>query len=239
MDENKIVKGLGDYAKDIIEKTNLDYIAKAYEKLSGKDCGCGARKDFLNQFYSGHKDIQQYTKFIAKPDVPGRPFRKEWYKVRGLNNPIVQAFIQKAQKLDWGNHNLWFVGGILHDWFTKDIDCVITGPYEPEKIHNLQFKLISSGFNVGLFPDVIYTDENWDHMPVYTEWLKSGKTINQKWYYSHNQTVINNDKIYCFRAEGIERNSDGFWVKDLQIPYKNMQKKYAKRNYVKSPLKII
>lgn len=239
MEQNKPIKGLGDRVKDAIHSTGLNKLAETYTKTTGKDCGCKKRQLLFNEWYSGHKDIKHYTKHISKPDVPGKPQREDWYKVRGLNNPIVQIFIQKARKLDWSQHNLWFAGGILHDWFTKDIDCIITGPYEPERIHQLQFGLILKGFNVGLYPDVIYTDENWDHVQVCNKWLKTGETTKQKWYYSHNRTVINKDKTYCFSAEGIQQNKDGFWVKELDIPYKDLQQKYNERNYQHPPLKII
>jgi hypothetical protein len=45
---NKNPKGLGDVVENITEATG---IKKVVEKVIGKDCGCGKRKDTLNRVF--------------------------------------------------------------------------------------------------------------------------------------------------------------------------------------------
>ena len=41
--------GLGDVVADVTNITGVDRLAKAYEELTGKPCGCEARREKLNQ----------------------------------------------------------------------------------------------------------------------------------------------------------------------------------------------
>jgi hypothetical protein len=41
--------GLGDTVADLTRLTGLDQLAKAYEQVTGKPCGCEKRKETLNQ----------------------------------------------------------------------------------------------------------------------------------------------------------------------------------------------
>jgi hypothetical protein len=40
--------GLGDAVADLAHLTGLDRVAKFYEQVTGKDCGCEARRETLN-----------------------------------------------------------------------------------------------------------------------------------------------------------------------------------------------
>jgi len=42
-------KGLGDVVADFTHATGLDQISHTYTQVTGKDCGCAARQDALNQ----------------------------------------------------------------------------------------------------------------------------------------------------------------------------------------------
>jgi len=42
-------KGLGDAFADLAHMTGMDRVAKFYEKVTGKDCGCDQRRKALNQ----------------------------------------------------------------------------------------------------------------------------------------------------------------------------------------------
>lgn len=42
-------KGLGDIVADFTHATGMDKIATAYTDMTGKDCGCSARQETLNQ----------------------------------------------------------------------------------------------------------------------------------------------------------------------------------------------
>ena len=43
--------GLGDTVADLTRLTGVDQLAKAYEEITGKPCGCEQRKEKLNQLY--------------------------------------------------------------------------------------------------------------------------------------------------------------------------------------------
>jgi hypothetical protein len=40
--------GLGDYVADVAHLTAMDRMAKTYERVSGKSCGCEQRQEKLN-----------------------------------------------------------------------------------------------------------------------------------------------------------------------------------------------
>ncbi len=44
-------QGLGDVIADFTHLTGLDHLAQTYEDLTGKDCGCEARREKLNQVF--------------------------------------------------------------------------------------------------------------------------------------------------------------------------------------------
>jgi len=45
-------QGLGDAVADMTHLTGLDRLADAYSQITGKDCGCAARQEKLNQLFS-------------------------------------------------------------------------------------------------------------------------------------------------------------------------------------------
>ena len=47
----RISRGLGDTVQKIATAVGADKVAKAYEKATGKDCGCSKRKDALNNAF--------------------------------------------------------------------------------------------------------------------------------------------------------------------------------------------
>ena len=42
-------QGLGDLVAEFTQVTGLDHLAKTYEQVTGKPCGCDARQKALNQ----------------------------------------------------------------------------------------------------------------------------------------------------------------------------------------------
>ena len=47
--KNKKSKGLGDTIEKITKATGIKKIVDKVNKVTGKDCGCGARKNALNK----------------------------------------------------------------------------------------------------------------------------------------------------------------------------------------------
>ena len=48
----KAGQGLGDAVADMAQLTGMNRLAEAYTQVTGKDCGCKARQEKLNQFFS-------------------------------------------------------------------------------------------------------------------------------------------------------------------------------------------
>jgi hypothetical protein len=47
----KAGQGLGDLVAEVTHLTGIDQLAKVYEETTGKDCGCRARQEKLNQLF--------------------------------------------------------------------------------------------------------------------------------------------------------------------------------------------
>lgn len=48
----KAGQGLGDAVADLTHLTGVDRLAQAYTQVTGRDCGCKARQEKLNQLFS-------------------------------------------------------------------------------------------------------------------------------------------------------------------------------------------
>lgn len=44
---------LGDAAAGVIQATGLDKLAEGYTRITGRDCGCKARQEWLNRWFPG------------------------------------------------------------------------------------------------------------------------------------------------------------------------------------------
>ena len=49
----------GDELEEILKRMGADKLAAAYEEVSGKDCGCDKRKEWLNK---KHKQVREWWK---------------------------------------------------------------------------------------------------------------------------------------------------------------------------------
>jgi hypothetical protein len=48
-------KGFGDTVEKVAKAVGADKVAKVYEKVTGKSCGCSKRKDSLNRNFPYNK----------------------------------------------------------------------------------------------------------------------------------------------------------------------------------------
>ena len=48
---NKESKGVGDTVEKITKATGIKKVVETVSKVTGKDCGCGKRKDKLNRLF--------------------------------------------------------------------------------------------------------------------------------------------------------------------------------------------
>ena len=54
---NQKSKGLGDTIEKITKATGIKKVVDKVSKVTGKDCGCNKRKDFLNNFFTYNNTI--------------------------------------------------------------------------------------------------------------------------------------------------------------------------------------
>jgi hypothetical protein len=47
-------QGLGDAVADVAKLTGMNRLAETYTQITGKDCGCKARQEKLNQLFPLH-----------------------------------------------------------------------------------------------------------------------------------------------------------------------------------------
>ena len=59
---------------------------------------------------------------MAKHVIYGNYECKNIRKLDGLQDPMVEIFLQEIKKLNWDHHQLWTHGSILGDSTANDID---------------------------------------------------------------------------------------------------------------------
>ena len=57
-----------------------------------------------------------------------------------LGDEEYKGFIDLLMDIDWTGYDAWLVGGITGDWDTPDIDLIFLGPYDPERIKDIQLQ---------------------------------------------------------------------------------------------------
>lgn len=57
--------------------------------------------------------------------------------MKGLQDPQFKQYFDSILELDWTGLDLWAVGGIVSDWETEDIDCVILGDWDEARLYTL------------------------------------------------------------------------------------------------------
>ncbi len=65
--------------------------------------------------------------------------------MRGLQDTQFSEYYTELLKLDWTGLDLWAVGGIVSDWDTQDIDCVIMGDRPESEINALLLAASQTG----------------------------------------------------------------------------------------------
>ena len=78
--------------------------------------------------------------------------------MKGLQDPQCQAKLEKLFQLDWTGFDVWAVGGIVSNWETPDIDLVLLGEYDEQRIVDLMVAVKQ----IGLI-DMFYTQDSRFH----------------------------------------------------------------------------
>ena len=102
----------------------------------------------------------------------------------GLKDPEFLGYLDLINDLDWYDYDLWAVGGIVSDWDTYDIDCIILGEYNEARLTEIITEMRKLG--------------PWS--PYYTQDLvpfvgnNEHRRKMQIWY-THNDKLIKNCRI--------------------------------------------
>lgn len=75
--------------------------------------------------------------------------------MRGLQDEQFKEYYTQLLQLDWTGYDVWAVGGIVSDWDTYDIDLVVFGERDEERIYSL-FEQVKT---IGPFSPFWTTDE--------------------------------------------------------------------------------
>lgn len=76
--------------------------------------------------------------------------------MRGLKDPEFLGYLDLINDLDWYDYDLWAVGGIVSDWDTYDIDCIILGEYNEARLT----EIITEMRKLGPWSPYYTADEN-------------------------------------------------------------------------------
>jgi len=75
------------------------------------------------------------------------------YFLKGLQDPLFINFLNNIKNINFYNYNLWLVGGILQNRYTKDIDLVLEGK-NIEYFHEINNNLINLSLKLNLILDI-------------------------------------------------------------------------------------
>ncbi len=79
----------------------------------------------------------------------------QWKTLNGLT--CVDKELKEIAQLCGPEYDAWVVGGILEDRPTQDLDIIITGPNNPERINYLLEEIVYLGFKNQVWIDVKYS----------------------------------------------------------------------------------
>lgn len=144
----------------------------------------------------------------------------EWRTLKGL--PSVAKQLRSIQALVGPEYSAWIVGGILEYRETGDLDVILTGPYNPERINFLLKEIVLLGFASKVFIDVKYSLSGELFIPSQYN-IDIGKKTYL--YATYAPEIEINNRRFQF---GIEK--DGLWQSTQRLP---LTKGYSPQDPVK------
>lgn len=158
-----------------------------------------------------------------------------WHGFKDVYHTQVQDNIRiiKSKPELFDGLELYLTGGILEGWLTWDLDWTIVGPYQPEKIKAAMDWITQVGFELGIYPDVTYTEELFD----LHEWQQT-RQCDDRWLYRYSDLFIKEGQKtidmsnYILAEAGLYK----FWA---ECPFpKNIEMDQQGHRY-KKPLKVL
>lgn len=74
--------------------------------------------------------------------------------IYGINDPYLEEWLTRIQKIEWGDYKLFLYGGLLNKSITRDIDGSIIGPWNPVALRQLLDLCYREAFDLKLMPDI-------------------------------------------------------------------------------------
>ena len=103
--------------------------------------------------------------------------------MRGLKDPEFLGYLDLINDLDWYDYDLWAVGGIVSDWDTYDIDCIILGEYNEARLT----EIITEMRKLGPWSPYYTADENPfvdnnEHRRKMLIWFTHSDKLIKRWW---------------------------------------------------------
>ncbi len=132
----------------------------------------------------------------------------QWKTLNGLT--CVDKELKEIAQLCGPEYDAWVVGGILEDRDTQDLDIIITGPNNPNRVNYLLEEIVYLGFKNQVWIDVKYSVTG--RMFVASQYNTDMGKQSFLWASYQPEITINNR---TFRY-GIEK--DGLWQSMQRLP---------------------
>ncbi len=125
----------------------------------------------------------------------------------GLEDPIVEIYLQEIKKFNWDGFQLWTHGSILGDSTANDIDLTIIGPKVQHRVFGLLDGCIMIGFNLGIQVDIKYLLEG-----KLFDYTKDKERTNTLAHYKPEITIDGVTYKYG------QLNEEGYWISERKWP---------------------
>ncbi len=132
----------------------------------------------------------------------------QWKSLNGLKS--VDKELKEIAQLCGPEYEAWVVGGILEDRPTQDLDIIITGPNNPNRVNYLLEEIVYLGFKNQIWIDVKYSVTGKIFIPSQYN-IGMGK-LNFLWASYQPEITINNRTFQY----GIEK--DGLYQSVQRLP---------------------
>lgn len=104
----------------------------------------------------------------------GPYFGKHWLPLRSKKDQHVQEYLMRIKPiLEMNDLHLTLCGGILEPWATYDLDGILTGTYNPEKIKIAMHLMTQIGFSMNILPDLKY--QRYGEVFKWSHWKRYGE----------------------------------------------------------------
>jgi len=152
-----------------------------------------------------------------------------WYGIPSIEHPLFKTLIDRINsEVEYlEEFELYIIGGALEEWVSWDIDFVLVGEYQPDKVKSIFQKIVEIGFGMGIYTDLHYQKK----LRIWSK-LKSSEEV-EVWHLSNTFTKNNHTKVYKNHTP-----MDGLYKTTIKYPVKKVLERIKEGYKYKSPIKI-